>query len=507
MKYFVSIFSLTLILSTGLFAQVTNLTVNSSSTTFTMASGDMISWSYNLPVGGTADIQIWIDTDQNNLLDENTDVLWQAFTQTDGAQGNNGPPDIDGTVNGSISFGMAIGLAPAHYIMSFKNNNVGQTVIGIVTPLASPTFTISGSITPAQANVVFNLSTNADNGTFWLGISDASGNFQIKMGADTSGNPWRLRIDNSYLFGTSTITPQEYQFTIDAGVATAYSGKDFTVTASAADIVGVLKDENGDPIIDGSDVWAWADNGNFNRYTRTDYTGTYRMGFSASELPIANLTLGSGDQWDTSFVSSQYTFSQINSGDHLTHDLYRYKTNSTIEGQVTFDNNPPNTQINLFASNPDTGGVQTLSDMNGYFIFHVSDKIYNYNINLNYMLQGYNYNTVVAHPGDKNVIVNLSSTGISDNESSQPTDYSLSQNYPNPFNPSTAISYSLPISGHITLKVFNILGNEVTTLVNEDKAAGKYNIKFEASNLPSGIYFYKIQTGSFSETKKMILLK
>lgn len=507
MKYFLSVLSLFFFLSTGLFAQVTNLTVNGSSTNFTMASGDVINWSYDIPDGGTADIQIWIDADQNNLLDENIDVLWQAFTQTDGSEGNNGPPDIDGSVNGAISFSMAIGLAPAHYIMSFKNNNVGQTVIGIITPLASPTFTIFGSITPAQANVAFNLESNSNNGTFWVALSDASGNFQIDMGADTSGNPWTLKIDNSYLFGSAIVSPHSYEITIDPGVATTYPGKDFTVSASAADIVGVLKDENGDPIIDGSDVWAWADNGNFNRYTRTDYTGTYKMGFSASELPMANLTLGSGDQWDTSFVSSQYTLSQINSGDHLTHDLYRFKTNSTIEGKVTLDNNVPNFEINLFASNPDTGGVQTLSNMNGDFIFHVSNKIYNYNINLNYMPQGYYYNTVVAHPGDKNVIINLTTTDVQEEELSAPTEYSMSQNYPNPFNPSTIIVYTVPTTGLVTLKVLDILGKEVATLVNEVKATGKYNMEFDGSNLSSGVYFYKLQSGTFSQTKKMILLK
>ena len=88
-----------------------------------------------------------------------------------------------------------------------------------------------------------------------------------------------------------------------------------------------------------------------------------------------------------------------------------------------------------------------------------------------------------------------------------PESFSISQNYPYPFNPSTAISCSLSKSGNVTLRIFNILGNEVATLVNEDKAAGQYKVEFDASNLSSGVYFYKIQTESFIETKKMILLK
>jgi hypothetical protein len=88
-----------------------------------------------------------------------------------------------------------------------------------------------------------------------------------------------------------------------------------------------------------------------------------------------------------------------------------------------------------------------------------------------------------------------------------PSDYSLIQNYPNPFNPSTKISYQLPKSGFVTLKVYNALGKEVVTLVNEEKSVGKYSVDFNALGLSSGIYFYSIHSGSFFETKKMMLIK
>ncbi len=85
--------------------------------------------------------------------------------------------------------------------------------------------------------------------------------------------------------------------------------------------------------------------------------------------------------------------------------------------------------------------------------------------------------------------------------------YQLEQNYPNPFNPSTKISYSLPVSGQVTLKVFDTLGKEVAILVNEQKEAGIYTIEFDASNLTTGIYFYRIQIGSFTSVRKLVLLK
>lgn len=93
-----------------------------------------------------------------------------------------------------------------------------------------------------------------------------------------------------------------------------------------------------------------------------------------------------------------------------------------------------------------------------------------------------------------------------------PSNFALYQNYPNPFNPSTTISYSIPIleTGYIPsvqLKIYDVLGREITTLVNEEKPAGTYEVKFNAINLPSGIYFYRLQVGKFFETKKMILLR
>jgi hypothetical protein len=88
-----------------------------------------------------------------------------------------------------------------------------------------------------------------------------------------------------------------------------------------------------------------------------------------------------------------------------------------------------------------------------------------------------------------------------------PSSFALLQNFPNPFNPATAISYQLSASSFVTLTVFDMLGREMTTLVNEYKPAGSYRASWNAAGFGSGVYFYKIQTGSFTETKKMILMK
>jgi hypothetical protein len=88
-----------------------------------------------------------------------------------------------------------------------------------------------------------------------------------------------------------------------------------------------------------------------------------------------------------------------------------------------------------------------------------------------------------------------------------PSGFELSQNYPNPFNPSTTISFSLPSKGFVSLKVFDLIGRRVATIISEELPAGNHSRQWNANNLASGIYFYRLQTGSFTETKKLLFLK
>ena len=103
------------------------------------------------------------------------------------------------------------------------------------------------------------------------------------------------------------------------------------------------------------------------------------------------------------------------------------------------------------------------------------------------------------------VVVSIG-TSVDDGSNSVLT-YSLSQNYPNPFNPNTVINFSFPETGYIKLKVYDILGNEVATLVNEEKTPGNYSVEWDASSIASGVYVYRLQAGSFLQTRKMILMK
>jgi hypothetical protein len=88
-----------------------------------------------------------------------------------------------------------------------------------------------------------------------------------------------------------------------------------------------------------------------------------------------------------------------------------------------------------------------------------------------------------------------------------PEDFYLSQNYPNPFNPNTTIGYRLPESGYLTLKVYDLRGREVTTILEGFQSAGIYTVNFDASRLSGGMYFYQLKAGKYCETKKFVLLK
>ncbi len=119
----------------------------------------------------------------------------------------------------------------------------------------------------------------------------------------------------------------------------------------------------------------------------------------------------------------------------------------------------------------------------------------------NVVLGTANLDTINFHLDSLDII------GLQNISQTVPKEFKLSQNYPNPFNPATSILFSLPKAGHVELAVFNVLGQKVAALVNEELARGEYKYIFDASSLPSGIYFYRLRVGDFTDTKKMALIK
>jgi aminopeptidase N len=185
-------------------------------------------------------------------------------------------------------------------------------------------------------------------------------------------------------------------------------------------------------------------------------------------------------------------------------NLYQFTTNGGNNWTVGFQarqtqgNSPfhkmPLTLRITFASGPDTT-IRVMNDYNvqtWYWDFNRQPSTFTFDPN----------NDIVLKQGSTN---QGTINGISENES--PLKFELSQNYPNPFNASTVIRYQLAANSFVTLKLYDALGKELMGLVNEKQDAGSHQVSFDASKLPSGVYFYRIEMGDFKDTKKMLLVK
>ena len=177
-----------------------------------------------------------------------------------------------------------------------------------------------------------------------------------------------------------------------------------------------------------------------------------------------------------------------------------------IEGTVIDEWSNPVEDVSVTDEN--AGGVCT-TDLNGFYRMAVSPDTHSFSFSHPYYVDTTISEIVIIHEQTTELNVTLFeiSIGIDDNLTFIPNKYTLSQNYPNPFNITTSIAYTIPDRQYVELKIYDILGNEIVTLVNEQKQAGKHSVEFNASRLASGIYFYSVKTGDYNHTKRMVLLK
>ena len=238
-------------------------------------------------------------------------------------------------------------------------------------------------------------------------------------------------------------------------------------------------------------------------------------------------TTDGGDTWPNSFGTSEYVssvyFIDNNTGWAVGNDneLYVGIIRKTTDGGTNWDYKTFDTTAFsiVYFTDQDTGWVvggngTILNTINGGANWNPQTS------GTTMILESIHFvdNNTGWAVGENGTILKTTTGGVSfveENEIDElPTDFILTQNYPNPFNPSTKIRYSIPQSSYVVIKVFDILGNEIETLANQEKPAGTYEITWYAENLPSGIYFYRLQAlptgrqaGSFVETKNMILLR
>ena len=223
---------------------------------------------------------------------------------------------------------------------------------------------------------------------------------------------------------------------------------------------------------------------------------TYTRQFSATDWdPYSYRTTNNGAAWTSGYIdaTSDTTFYTDVTAIPRVPNTFRtaYGVRTSTNGNVYMRSYNNGTFLTKFMLNPSPVSGSYTPIRAGYR--YSADSCFN-------TVEGIGGGGLFAYSGCSGTL-----TGVGNNESQ--LTYNLSQNYPNPFNPVTKISYSLPKSGIITLKVYDILGKEVATLVNELKNAGNYSVDFNASSFPSGIYFYKLESNGFNDVKKMILVK
>jgi len=220
----------------------------------------------------------------------------------------------------------------------------------------------------------------------------------------------------------------------------------------------------------------------YNISTRSVCNGnrSYRLVRISNGILYPSLTISAGQNGNNLNVQ----FQPANNGQH-------YTVTAHIENYL--DEDFEHSELKFIMPN-----VQGNIDIIGGELLQVDDTDSNaiYYVGVNILPNSAADITVILDP----------SAGLP-NAADIPKHFALNQNYPNPFNPATEIKYQIPELSFITLKIYDVLGSEITTLVNEDKPIGTYTIDFDASNLPSGVYFYQLRAGDFVETKKMVLVK
>lgn len=308
------------------------------------------------------------------------------------------------------------------------------------------------SMDDARADTLFDATANANNGLFMNGTNNVAG---------FSGNALNFNgVDNFVQFSTSP------SFDMPGGVVTVsvWAKLKYLPTEMPGGF-GPLFDSQDDQYV------LYADKGNKElRFKATSSNGAARPG-----IPQADLITG---QW----INAVGVFDGTNATVYF---------NGVKKGTLPLTGTIKPGQVAMLGKSGTSG---TPGFLNGQ-IDNVA--IYSKALSETEIQDLYTNFKVPA----KNIGVGVQ------NESQLPVTYDLAQNFPNPFNPSTRLNYQLPASGKVTLKIFDVLGREVATLVDEMKEAGRYSVNFNASALASGAYFYRLQAGSFVSIKKMMLLK
>ncbi len=375
------------LLNSSIQAQVTNLKINGQSGSFVGTQDVGVIWECDIPAGQSAEFEIWLHVSGGTFIDPSTDKnMFGTGTQTDGdTRGNNGPPDMDGTVNGHLMFSAnTIYLAPGSYTFKFKNNGVTASISGTILPAAAPAYTIAGKFTPGAGksakNVLIRARAKDSDMMQSFALTDASGNYVVNLGSFVAGLTEIVAVqDNIQPYVTA---PQDTSVVMSK----SWTGINFTSVNPDAKLVGYLKTESGAGIAS-TPVRCYIpnSNGDTKKEVYTDANGMYSFGFTTAELNANSLyQLEVNSPLAPTYVNPISSSISLHAGDSLRVDLLAYTANSTITGKVYLDGKVV-TGKNFTVVGMVSDTVATWSPCNlstGEFTLYVTNKLSKYVIGI-----------------------------------------------------------------------------------------------------------------------------
>ncbi len=397
-------------------------------------------------------------------------------------------------------------------------------------------FMLSGSVkdslgNPLKAEIsVYNVASNTFHRRIFRAVTDSSGNYTVNVGQSDTVVVFAHPFNKDYLsefYNDKTNFLDADRIPIDSNV----SNINFVLEHKPVYNNGISGTVTGDSGEGVSSIIFAIRLGNKIRFnhgrisTLTDSLGSYQFTNLYPGYYIL-LAIPQDDYLPTFFRYDSTQTLRWKNADSVMVDSNGMVTgiNFTVKAIPDSGANTVNGRVVDNAGNPVAGTMVLATDQN--------QEVYSYgitNANGNYTISGlipgsysitpekYDYNSTqssdvtvdynTAYSATASFSITPESVTSVKQSSNTVTNFVLNQNYPNPFNPTTVISYSIPNETRVTLRVYNILGKEVATLVNGEKPAGNYNIIFNGSNLASGVYFYQLTAGNFMATKKLMLIK
>ena len=379
--------TLMLLWGTPALAQVSNFLLNGQASGAVFVQGEVVQWSFNLSVGGTAMVELWYDVDANGIADDVNDLMLFQFPMTDGRPSDEGPGDMDESVNGQINVMMPLGLAPVYYVMVASEAGVSDTVDFSVLPVPNPAFTVWGHVQDEYGmpveNMLVQCDTDADSAQpdFWWAFTDSSGDYIIGIDSSAANTmaPWRVSLEEKLVRGY-IVTPHDTMIYLMGD----HGPIDFVLTRPAMYISGQVTDPDGLPIPIMLGAWAYNELQNINRNADVDSLGFFTLAFAQEDTGEWRVGIWS-DEWGMWYMEPPFQTAYLTApGDSLFLNFVVYPTDTVIWGVLDAGGDPIVAGRRVYVWNDSIGRAEAQTDEMGYFSVRVAGAANSYRVDLDW---------------------------------------------------------------------------------------------------------------------------